>query len=103
MIKSLDCKIFLLVSEAMHGSRSGGGGGGGGQGSPLPVKNHKAKGFLSKTGPDHMRNHKATKPAFNVAPTLAPSEMMFRWRANDGLLLVLFGPSHHPSFTKKNP
>ena len=31
------------------------------------LKNHKAKGFLRNTGPDLLKNHKATKPAFNVA------------------------------------
>ena len=32
-------------------------------GGPLK-KNHKNIGFLSNTGPDLMKNHKATKPAF---------------------------------------
>ena len=44
-------------------------GGGGGQGSPLI--NHKNIGFLSNTGPDPLKNHKATKPEFNVGPSLA--------------------------------
>ena len=44
-------------------------GGGGGTGSPTsPLENHKNIGFLSNTGPDPLKNHKATKikPAFNV-------------------------------------
>ena len=43
--------------------------GGGGQGvwTP-PLKNHKNLGFLSNTGPDPQKKHKASKPAFNVGP-----------------------------------
>ena len=45
----------------------GGSRGGGGAGGPDPtLKNHKNIGFLSNTGPDPLKNHKATKPAFNV-------------------------------------
>ena len=33
--------------------------------------NHKNIGFLSKTGPDPLKNHKATKPAFNVGQSSA--------------------------------
>ena len=62
----------------MPGSRRGGGGQG----------NHKNIGFLSNTGPDPLKNHKATKPAFNVGPSSTrqrnATEMAFRWRADDG-------------------
>ena len=54
-----------------------------------PRKNHNL-GFLSNTGPDLLKNHKATKPAFNVGPLSAPSEMAFRWRADDGAPIVVF-------------
>ena len=38
-----------------------------GAGGPIsPLENHKNIGFLSNTGPDPLKNHKATKPAFNV-------------------------------------
>ena len=39
---------------------------------PSPLKNHKAIGFLSNTGPDPLNTHKATctKPAFNVGPNI---------------------------------
>ena len=62
---------------------------GGGQGVriPHPRKNHRNIGFLSKTGPYLLKNYKATKPVFNVGPSLA-----FRWRADDGSVLVVFGP-----------
>ena len=33
-----------------------------------PLKNYKNTGFLSSTGPDPLKIHKATKPAFNVRP-----------------------------------
>ena len=59
---------------------------------PLPLKNCKAVGFLSNTVPDPMKNHKATKPAFNVGPAK---------RADDGPLIVVFGSSL-PLSTKKN-
>ena len=49
-------------------------------------------------------NHKATKLAFNVGPSATRQRnaisMMFRWRANDGPLLVVFG-SYLSSLTKK--
>ena len=39
----------------------------GGQGVRTPSpENHKNIGFLSNTGPDPLKNYKATKPAFNV-------------------------------------
>ena len=40
-----------------------------GQGSGSPLKNYKNIEFLSNTGPDPLKNHKATKPAFNVVPS----------------------------------
>ena len=32
---------------------------------PPPLKKHKNIEFLSNAGPDPLKNHKATKPAFN--------------------------------------
>ena len=43
----------------MRGSRGGGG---------TPEK-YKNIGFLSNTGPDLLKNQRATKPAFNVGQT----------------------------------
>ena len=49
-------------------------------GTPLPLENHKAIGFLSNTGLELLENHKANKPTFNVGP--------IKWHfANDGPLL----------------
>ena len=44
-------------------------GGGGGRGPYSPLKNHKNKGFHSNTGADSLKDHKATKPVFNVEPS----------------------------------
>ena len=43
----------------------------GDSGSVLPLKNHKVIGFPSNTGPDPLKNHKSTKPTFNVWPSSA--------------------------------
>ena len=48
----------------MGGSR-GGGGATGVADPPPPLKDHK-KGFLSNTGPNPLKNRKATRPVFNV-------------------------------------
>ena len=37
----------------------------------IPLENHKNIGFLSNTGPDPLKKHKATKPAFNFWPLSA--------------------------------
>ena len=73
-------------------------------GPPPPMKNHKHIGFLSNTGPDPLQNDKATKLAFNNGPLLTRQQnaiqMVFRWWANDGHLIVVFGSSI-PLSTKK--
>ena len=60
-----------------------------------PLKNHKNIGFLSNTYPDPLKNHKATNQAFNVGESSAPKrnaiKMAFRWRADDGPFIVVFG------------
>ena len=38
---------------------------------PPPLKNHKNIGFLINTGPDPLKNRKATKPAFKVGTSSA--------------------------------
>ena len=49
----------ILKMLSMGGSR-------GGIGGRDPPENLKNTFFLSNTGPDPLKNHKATKPAFNV-------------------------------------
>ena len=39
--------------------------------TPPPLKNHKNIGFLRNTGPDPLKNRKATKPAFKVGTSSA--------------------------------
>ena len=65
---------------------------------PYPLKNQKKNiWFLSNIGPDPLKNHKATKPAFNVGPSSARQRnaisMAFRWWANDCPLTVVFESS----------
>ena len=53
-------------NRPIHGSR------GGGTGGPDPqLKNHKNIGFLSNSGLDPLKDHKATKPALNVGTSSA--------------------------------
>ena len=92
-----------LVFGLMRGSRVG-------QGvrTPLPPKNHKNIGFLSNTVPDPLNNHKKTgKPAFNVGQSLARQRnaisMAFCWRADDGPLLVIFGPPSSNKSQSRTP
>ena len=79
------------------------GGAGGPDPPPPPLKNHQNIGFHSKksnTGPDPMKNHKAAKPAFICTP--AKSHLMaFRSRADDGLLIAVYGFSLPLSLKKK--
>ena len=72
---------------------------------PPPLKNHKSIGFLCNTGPDPLKNYKATKPAFNVGPSSARQQntisMVFRWQADDGPFIAVFG-STIPHQLRKN-
>ena len=43
----------------------------GGTGGRDPPEKSQYIGFLSNSGPDPLKNYKATKPAFNVGPTSA--------------------------------
>ena len=85
----------------MGGSR---GEGGGGRGSGPPLKNHKNIGLHSNTGLNPLKKYKATKPAFNVGPSSARQrnaiKMTFRWRADVGPHIVVFGSSLISQLTK---
>ena len=71
---------------------------------PSPLEKSQNIGFLSNIGPDLLKNHKATKPDFNVRPPSARQRnaisMALHWRAYDGPLIVLFGLSL-PASTRK--
>ena len=58
-----------VAAQFMGRSREGGGGEGQGVGPTL--KNHKNTEFLSNTGPDPLKNYKATTPTINVWPSSA--------------------------------
>ena len=45
-------------------------------------------GFFSNTGPDTFKNHKATKPAFNVGPSSARQRNAFKWRFAGGPMMA---------------
>ena len=62
-----------------------------------PLEKHKSIGFLINTGSDPLKNHKATRPAFNVGPS---SARQGNGRTDDGPLNVVFGSSL-PSTAKK--
>ena len=56
------CDMFVYITYYDKHSRTRGG-----QEVLTPtLNNHKNIGFLSNTGPDPLKNHKATKPAFTV-------------------------------------
>ena len=76
--------LSFISLYPMGGSREG-------RGSGPPLKNHKNIGFLSNTDPDPLENHKATKHHLHG----------FRWRADDGPLIVVFESSLHSSTKNK--
>ena len=59
-----------VVTAASVNACTSGSRGGRGHGFRTPLENHKNIGFLSNN-PDPLKNHKATKPAFNVGPSFA--------------------------------
>ena len=68
--------------------RGGGGGVAVGLDPPsAPEKSQKYR-FLCIAGPDPLKNHKATKPAFNVGPSLA--RQRFKWRFAGGPVMARF-------------
>ena len=83
----LSAPASLRVCCFMRCSRGGGGGGAGG------LKNHKIIGFLSNTGSDPLKSCQASIQYWAIISTA------FRWQADDGLLIVVFGSSL-PSSTK---
>ena len=66
----------------MRGTR-----GGGGTGGSDPLGKYKNIGFLSKTGPDPPKNHKATKPAM-LGHNVHASETTFKWRFAGGRMMA---------------
>ena len=71
-------KVLLALILGCHGRIQRWTGGPDPTPHPPPPKNHKNLGFLSNIGSDLLKNHKATKPAFNVGPFSAGGPMMSR-------------------------
>ena len=55
----------VLVAKCVDLDQTAWAGPEGGQGVRTRLENHKNIGFLSNTGPDPLKNYKATKPALN--------------------------------------
>ena len=70
-LNNIDPFVYDGVILCVHSTWVDWGGAGGPHPTPPPLKNHKTIAFLSDTDPDHMKNHKATKPAFNAGPSSA--------------------------------
>ena len=70
----LSLSVFNNLMCIMGRSRGGGGGGG-----PDPPEKSQNIEFLGNPGPDPLKNHKATKPAFNGP--------LAKHRADDGAYL----------------
>ena len=65
-------EVVYRFNDSLHTRKFCIGGSRGGTGGPdPPPENHKNIGFLCNTGPDPLKFHKATKPAFNVGPSSA--------------------------------
>ena len=73
----------VACADPEGGGGGGGGGAGGSDSLPSPEKSQNI-GFLSHSGQDPLKNYKTTEPAFNVG------SLSFRWRAEDGPLIVVF-------------
>ena len=85
----------------------------GGQGvRTTPLKNHKNIEFLSNTGPDPLKFSKSQSYQASIQrwAIIGPPanqrnaiQMAFRWRADDGPLLLIFGPSLPLKKNEKKP
>ena len=53
-----------------------------------PPENHKNIGFLSNTGANPLKNHKASKLAFNFGHYRYSSETPFKWRFTGGTMMA---------------
>ena len=56
------------------------------------LKNHINVGFLGNTSTDPLKNHKATKPPFNIEPSSTRQrntiKMAFQWRDGGGIWIL---------------
>ena len=77
--------------------------GGTGGPDPPPLKNHKNIGFLSNTGQDPLKNHKATVPSQNsmLGHHRHVSKTPFKWRFAGGPMMARFQFYLDPLINKK--
>ena len=64
-----------------------------GRGSGPPLKNHQNIGFLSNTGPDPLKSQSyqaSIQYCAIIGPPTKRHLKAFRWRADDGRLIVVF-------------
>ena len=83
--KCIDCPVPCVDPEGRHGVRT-----------PPPLKNHKNIEFLSNTGPDPLKFSRLPRQHPTLGHHRHASETpfkSFRWWADDGPLLVIFGSS----------
>ena len=59
-------------------------------GGPDPLERSQKIGFLSNTGPDPLKNRKATRPEFDVMPLPNASETPFKWCFVGGSTMARF-------------
>ena len=79
---------FVIIKTAMCGSRREGNRG---SGLPPPLKRHKNKGFLSNTGLDPLKNHKAAISQHSMLGHHQPaSETPFKWRFAGGPMMARY-------------
>ena len=85
-----DQSFIPLLGKHMCGSRGRTGGP-----DPPPLENHKNIGFSSNTGPDPLKNrsYQTSIKCWAIIGTPAKRHLMaFRWRADDGSLIVYLDP-----------
>ena len=59
-------------------------------GSGTPLKNHKAKVFLSNSGPNPIKITKLSSQQSMLAHHQRASEMPYKWRFTGGLMMAHF-------------
>ena len=77
--------LFSMIRTPVGGSRGGGGGAGGPDPTP---ENHKNLGFLSNTGPDPLKNHKATMQHSMLGHHRPTSVSPFKWLFAGGPIMA---------------
>ena len=88
-----DIEVYARNSQGINrlsctDPEGGGGGGGGRQGVRTPLKNHKSIGFLSYSGPDHLKLTKLPSEHSMLGHHQHASETPFKWHFAGGLMMA---------------